>query len=103
MSGLAVERIVGAVLFLAGASGCGIASSIALSDMIEDINRLSPAAEQENPAGWHFMKLRRVRRKYRTLYPDGNRVRTLTRLMIIGPVLAVVGARLMLGPNLFGF
>lgn len=37
------------------------------------------------------------------LYPDGTRVRTLTRLMIIGSVLAVVGARLMLGPNFFGF
>jgi hypothetical protein len=37
------------------------------------------------------------------LYPDGTRVKTLTRLMIIGPVLTVVGARLMLGPNFFGF
>jgi hypothetical protein len=43
-------RIIGAVLFV-GAIGCRIASSIVLSDLVEDINRVSP--EQESPMGWH--------------------------------------------------
>jgi hypothetical protein len=102
MSGLAVERIIGAI-FLAGASACGIAGSIVLSDMVEDINRVSPAIEQENPMGWYFGKLRRVTRKYRTLYPEGTRGKTLTRLMIMCPLLVVASARLIFGPNLVGF
>jgi len=103
LSALIVERVVGAILFFAGASGCGIAGSIVLSDMVEDINKLSPAEEQESPLGWYLPKLLRVRRKYRMLYPDGNRLRTLTRLMIVGPVLAVLGVTLLLGHNFFGF
>ena len=72
MSGSAVERIFGAVLFLAG-SGCGIASSVVLRDMVEDVNKVSPGAEQENPMGWYFRKWRRVIRKYHMLCPDGTR------------------------------
>ena len=49
--------IIGGVLFV-GAIGCAITSLIVLSDMAEDINRVSP--EQESPMGWHFGKLRRV-------------------------------------------
>jgi hypothetical protein len=102
MTGVVVERTIGAI-FLAGASACGIAGSIALSDMVEDINRVSPATEQENPIGWYFGKLRRVRSKYRALYPEGTRVRTLTWLMIMCPLLVIVSARLIFGPNFFGF
>ncbi len=71
--------------------------------MVEDVNKLSPLHERENPLGWYFPKLLRVRRKYRTLYPNGKRLRTLNRLMIVGPVLAVIGARLMLGSHFFEF
>ncbi len=102
-SALIFERAVGAVLFLAGASGCGLASSIVLSDMVEDINKLSPREEQESPVGWYPPKMLRVLRKYRMLCPDGNRLSTLTRLRIIGPTLAVLGVTLMLGRNFFGF
>jgi hypothetical protein len=62
-------RTIGAVLFV-GAIGCAIASSIVLSDMVEDINRVSP--EQESPMGWRFGKLGRVQHKYPTLCPGGN-------------------------------
>ena len=102
MSGLIVERIIGAI-FLAGASACGIAGSIVISDMVEDINRVSSVTEQENPMGWYFGKLRRVIRKYRALYPEGARARMLFRLMITFPLLLLASARLMFGPNLFGF
>ncbi len=76
-------------------------SSIVLSDMVEDINRVLPPDEQENLLGWHLPKLLRVRRKYLGLYPNGRRAKTLTGLMIIGPLLAVLGAKLMLGPSFF--
>jgi hypothetical protein len=62
-------RLSGAVLFV-GAIGCAIASSIVLSAMVEDIDRVPP--EQESPTGWHFGKLRRVQHKYPTLCPGGN-------------------------------
>jgi|SRR5450755_607583 hypothetical protein len=97
-----VVRIVGAVLFV-GAIGCSLASSIVLSDMVEDINRVSPTTEHENPMGWHFGKLRRVRRKYRMLYPDGTRNTTYVRLGIAVLSLGLVGAVLMIEPNLLGF
>ena len=97
-----VARIVGAAMFV-GAIGCAIASSIVLSDMVEDINQASAAREQENPMGWHFGKVRRVQQKYRMLYPEGSRSRKHSWLLIAALVLAVVGARLMLAPNLFGF
>jgi hypothetical protein len=97
-----ISRIVGAVLFV-GAIGCAIASSIVLSEMVEDINRVSRTTEQESPMGWHFGKLRRVRRKYRMLYPDGIRNKTYVRLVIAILFLGLVGAVLMIEPNLFGF
>jgi hypothetical protein len=97
-----VVRIVGAVLFV-GAIGCAIASSIVLSDMVEDINRVSPTTEQENPMGWHFGKQQRMQLKYRMLYPDGPRNKTYIRLGIAVLSLGLVGAVLMIEPNLFGF
>jgi hypothetical protein len=62
-------RIIAAVLFV-GAIGCAIASSIVMSDMVEDINRVSP--EQESPMGWHFGRLRRVQHQYPALCPGGS-------------------------------
>ena len=96
-----VARIVGAVLFV-GAIGCAIASSVLLSDMVEDINRAAGAAEQDGPMGWHFGKLRRVRRKYRTLCPTGNLDKKYLRLVMVTMVLGLVGAVLMIEPNVFG-
>jgi hypothetical protein len=96
-----VARILGAVAFV-GAIGCAIASSVVLSGMVEDINRATGAAEQENPMGWHFGKLRRVQRKYRTLYPTGTRDKKDLRLVIVTMVLGLVGAVLMIEPNVFG-
>jgi hypothetical protein len=97
-----VARIVGAAMFV-GAIGCAIASSIVLSEMVEDINRVSTAAEQENPMGWHFDKLRRVQRKYRILCPEGDRNKKYSRLVTGALVLGLAGAFLMIEPNLFGF
>ena len=59
-------RIIGAVLFV-GAMGCAIASWAVLSDMVEDISRVSP--EQKSPMNWHFGKLRRVLHRYPMLCP----------------------------------
>jgi hypothetical protein len=97
-----VVRIVGAVLFV-GAIGCAIAGSIVLSEMVGDINRVSPTTEQENPIGWYFGKLRRVQRKYRMFYPRGPRNKTYVRLGIASLFLGLVGAVLMIEPNWFGF
>jgi hypothetical protein len=102
VSALIVERVVGAALFLTGASGCGIAGSVVLGDMVEDINRRAPLHEQESPLSWYFLKLQRVRRRYRALYPEGKRLKTLNGLMIIGPILVLIGGGLMLGLEFFG-
>jgi hypothetical protein len=89
-------RIIGAVLF-AGAIGCAIASSIVLSDMIGDINKVSSREDQENPLGFHLGKLLRINRKYREAYPDGVRSKLLNRLMVVASVLFLVGTELMFG------
>jgi hypothetical protein len=91
-----VVRIVGAVLF-AGGIGCAIASSIVLSDMIGDINKVSSGEDQENPFGFHLGKVLRIKRKYREAYPDGVRNKLLNRLMVGAPLLFFVGTELMFG------
>ncbi len=91
-----VVRIIGAVLF-AGGIGCAIASSIVLSDMIGDINKVSSREDQENPLGIHLGKLLRIRRKYREAYPNGVRNKSLNRLMVVAPLLLLVGTELMFG------
>ena len=93
-------RIIGAVLF-AGAIGCAIASSIVLSEMVEDIKRVS--AEQESPMGWHFGKLPRVQHKYPMLCPGGNRNKKYSRLAIAALVSGFAGALLMIQLNRIGF
>ncbi len=101
MSGLIVKRVIGAVL-LAISSGCGLASSLVMNELVEDINRLSPESEELSPLGWYYPKFTNVWRKYRLLYPDGTRLRTLKRLTIIGCVSGLLGFRLIFGPNFFG-
>ncbi len=93
---MVVARIIGAIL-LAGAVGCAIASSILLSDMIGDINRVFLLEDQENPLSFHLGKLLRIKRKYREVCPDGVRDKLLNRLMVIAPVLFLVGTELIFG------
>jgi len=93
---MTIVRIIGAILFV-GFIGCAISTSIVVSDMIEDINRVS--AEKENPLFGYPGKLGRIKRKYRQLYPNGGRVRLLNRLMIVAIALLLLGAGLMLQPT----
>ncbi len=81
------------------AIGCAISSSIVISDMIEEINRVTPTDEKENPLFGYPGKIGRIERKYRQLNPDGSREELLDRLMIMSGVLLVVGAGLMFGPG----
>ncbi len=91
-----VVRLIGVLLF-AGFIACAIASSIVISDMIEEINAASE--DRENPMFGYLGKLRRIRRKYRALCPTGTRDKLLDGLMISGLVLLVCGAGLMLLPR----
>ena len=90
-----VVRMIGVLLFV-GAIVCAISSTIVVSDMIEDINRIS--GEKENAMFGYPGKLGRIRRKYKTLYPRGARDRLLGRLMVSGLLLFVSAAGLMLAP-----
>jgi hypothetical protein len=93
-------RIIGSVLF-AGAIGCAIAASIVVSDMIEDINKLSPRGQQESTLFGYPGKLGRIKRKYQQLFPNGLRVRTLNRLSFVGIGLFIVGDLLIFAPAFF--
>jgi hypothetical protein len=94
---MAIIRIIGATLFIAFVA-CAISSSIVVSDMIEDINTVSDG--KENPLFRYPGKLKRIKREYQRLYPNGERAKTLNRLMIACVVLLFVGAGLMLWPEL---
>jgi hypothetical protein len=90
-----IVRVIGAILFV-GFIGCAISTSIVVSDMIEDINRVS--AEKESPLFGYPGKIGRIKRKYRQLCPNGGRARLLNRLMIVATALFILGAGLMLLP-----
>jgi len=92
-------RIVGAALFL-GAIGCAIAASILVSDIIEEINKLCPPSERESALFGYPGKLGRIKRKYKQLYPDGLRVRTLNRLSFAAIGLFVIADVLLFAPSL---
>ena len=93
---MALMRILGAMLFV-GFIGCAVSSSIVVSDIIGDINRVSD--EKENPLFGYPGKLGRIKRKYQDLYPSGRRAKLLDRPMIVSVSLFLLGVALMLAPG----
>jgi hypothetical protein len=92
--------IVG-IIVLVGFIGCAIGSSILVSDMIEDINKVSPPEERENPLYGYPGKVGRIKRKHRRLYPDSSRAKNLNRLTFICAGLFLAGVVLLFGPSNF--
>lgn len=87
-------RIIIGIVAVVCVSVCGILSTFALFEIVDQVNRKSPEAEKFNHLGWSFSKRLRLNRKYRTLYPDGQlliKVRILIVLMFSCLVFAAWG------------
>jgi hypothetical protein len=67
------------VLFYLGCS-CAILSSFFLWQQIGEINRKLPDNEQVSYWGMHPVKMARIRREYKSLYPSG-RIDLIRRLL----------------------
>ena len=71
-------------LALAGSAICGLLSTIASFEMVDQVNRRLAKEDQFGELGWYPAKAMRLHREYKRLYPSGRlsrRVRVLGGLM----------------------
>ncbi len=90
---MTLRIIVGAVA-LACISVFGILATYANFEIIDKVNDKLPEMERFAPLGWYPFKYQRLKRRYRTFYPDGRlllRVCILTALMLACVVIAAWG------------
>jgi hypothetical protein len=77
-------RVIVGVVALACGSICGMISTFTLYEMMDKVNEKLPKDEQFAALWWYASKYQRLRRAYKTLYPDGRllvKLRMLAALM----------------------
>jgi hypothetical protein len=85
-------RIIVGIVTIACGSICGLLSTFALFEMVDQVNDKLPEAEKFDHLGWYFSKRLRLNRKYRTLYPDGQLLMKVRILMVLMFACGVVAA-----------
>jgi hypothetical protein len=71
-----------------------LTSTILGWEMMDRVNSRLPEADRFQPLGWYWIKSRRLRREYKSLYPEGSllkRERLLFAVSVSGLVLAAWG------------
>ena len=63
---------VPAVILFCSACSCGLLSTFFLWQQIGEINRKLPESEQISYWGMHPIKMAKIKREYRRLYPSGR-------------------------------
>lgn len=82
LAGMSARLIVGLVAILLAAVS-GIASSLVMSRIVENVNRHLPEGSRISPLGWYLTKTLHVLGENRRYYPYGNLVRVLW--LTVGP------------------
>jgi len=85
-------RIIVGIVAVACVSICGLLSTFAHFDMVDQVNDKLPEAEKFDHLGWYFSKRLRLNRKYRMLYPDGRLLMKVKILMVLMFACLVVAA-----------
>jgi hypothetical protein len=81
---LTVRTIVGVSALLC-ASACGLITTLAHYQMMDEVNDKLPDQERFDPIGWYWLKSQRLRREYKRLCPHGGlvtRIRLIFGIMI---------------------
>jgi hypothetical protein len=71
----------------------GVASTIYMSRIVDEVNRHRAAAEQDSPYGWYATKILRILDEYRQVCPTGrlrNRYLVTIGAGLVGFVVAVI-------------
>ena len=88
-------QIVAAMILWAGAAGFGLASTIELWRMVDEVNEQLPKEQQFAAIGWYPGKVQRLYQEYARLYPRGTRRKQSFRLQVAGSMF-VLGLALVL-------
>lgn len=79
-------RVIVGIVALACGSICGLVSSIANWQMVDEVNEKLPKEGQVAALWWSASKRLRLHREYKRLYADGRlllKLRVLAALMIV--------------------
>jgi hypothetical protein len=69
---------------IAGASLCGLISTLVNDKMVNQVNGKLPKEMQFSSFGWYLSKTLRLHREYRRLFPDGELLLQARLLMAVG-------------------
>jgi hypothetical protein len=86
---LSGPQVFGLIAFVITVGTCGLYSTFAHSEMLEQVNAKLPSDRQFSPLGWYYSKHRRLLSEYRRLYPSGaldNKLRFLGTIMTVAIV-----------------
>jgi hypothetical protein len=88
-------RLVAIVILMLGVGLCGVASTLVIWRMADEVNQKLPEAERFEWLGWHLTKRRRLQREYLRLCPGGHRARQLRFLLLSAFALVVLAAAIL--------
>jgi hypothetical protein len=76
-------RIAAGLAFFVISAVCGLWSTIIYWEIMEKVNARLPEAEKFHPLFWGPLKRTRLNEQYRRLFPDGNELKRMHRLVTI--------------------
>jgi hypothetical protein len=80
---MSAHLVVGIVAFVCGVA-CAIASSLVCSEMVDRVNDKLPEESQFSRLWWYWSKYQRLYAEYKRLYPDGDPLRAIRLLQVLG-------------------